>query len=52
MRALHTLCKSASVTKNANKKFNALTHVQKRLTINQKSLYFPLILNQNLATVR
>ena len=40
-----------NITKNANK-FNALTWVQKYMTTNQKSLYFPPLLNRNLPTVR
>ena len=30
-----------NITKNANKKFNALTWVQKYMTADQKSVYFP-----------
>ena len=31
-----------SITKNANKEFNALTRVQKYMTTDQKSFYFLL----------
>ena len=41
-----------NITNNANKKFNALTRVQKYITTDQKSLYFPPLLNHNLPTVR
>ena len=40
-----------SITENTNKKFNALTRVQKYITTDQKSLYFPPSLNCNLPTV-
>ena len=39
-----------NITKNTNKKFNALTPVQKYMTTDQKSLYFPALLNSNLPT--
>ena len=32
--------------------FNALTQVQKYMITNQKSLYFPPLLNRNLPSVR
>ena len=41
-----------NITKNANKKLNALTRVQKYMTTDQKSLYFPPLLNRNLPIVR
>ena len=41
-----------NITKNANKKFNALTRVQNYMTTDQKSLYFPPLLNRNLPIVR
>ena len=42
-----------NTTKNASKKFNALTRVQKYTTNDQKkSLNFPPLLNCNLPTVR
>ena len=40
------------ITKNANKKFNTLTRVQRMMTTDEKSLYFPPLLNFNLPTVR
>ena len=40
-----------NITKNVNK-FNALTGVQKYMAANQKSLYFPVLVNRNLPTVR
>ena len=40
-----------NITKNANK-FNPLGRLQKYMTTNQKSLYFPPFLNRNLPTVR
>ena len=39
-------------TRNANKKFNALTRVQKYMTTGQESLYFPPLLNRNLTSTR
>ena len=41
-----------NITKNINKKFNALRRVQKYMTTDQKSLHFPPLLNRNLPTVR
>ena len=41
-----------NITKNANKKFNALTRVQNYMTADQKSLYFPPLLNCSLPIVR
>ena len=41
-----------NITKNANKKSNALTRVQNYITNDQKSLYFPPLLNRNLPIVR
>ena len=41
-----------NITKNASKKFNALTRVQKYMTIDQKSLYVPPLLNRTLPIVR
>ena len=41
-----------NITKNANKKLNALTRVQKYMTTDQKSLYCPPLLNRNLPIVR
>ena len=41
-----------NINKNVNKKFNALTRVQKCMTAHQKSLYSPPLLNRNLPTVR
>ena len=41
-----------NITKNANKKFNALTRVQKYMVADQKSSYFSPLLNRNLPTVR
>ena len=41
-----------NITKNTNKKFNALTRVQKYMTTDRKSSYFPPLLNRNLPTVR
>ena len=40
-----------NVTKNVNKKLNTLTRVQIYITTDQKSLYFPPLLNRNLPTV-
>ena len=40
------------ITKNANKKFNALTRVQNYMTTDQKNLYFGPLLNRNLPIVR
>ena len=41
-----------NITKNANKKFNALTRVQKYMVADQKSSHFSPLLNRNLPTVR
>ena len=41
-----------NITKNANKKFNALTRIQKYMTTDQKSLYFLPLLNRSLPIVR
>ena len=41
-----------NITKNTNKKFNASTRIQKYMTTDQKSLYFPRLLNRNLPTLR
>ena len=40
-----------NITKNANQ-FNALMWVHNYMTTNEKSLYFPPLLNRNLPTVR
>ena len=40
-----------NTTKNAYKKFNALTQVQNYMTTDQKSLYFTPLLNRNLPIV-
>ena len=40
-----------NITKNANKKFNALTRVQNYMTTDQKSLHFLPLLNRNLPIV-
>ena len=37
-----------NITKNVNKKFNALTRVQKYMTTDKKKIYFPPLLNHNL----
>ena len=42
----------SNISKNANKELNALTRVQKYMTIDQKRLHFPPLLNCNLPTVR
>ena len=41
-----------NITKNVNKKFNALTRVQKYMNTDQKRQYSPPLLNHNLSTVR
>ena len=40
-----------NVTKNVNKKLNTLSRVQIYITNDQKSLYFPPLLNRDLPTV-
>ena len=40
-----------NITKNANKKFNALTRVQNYMITDQKSLHFLPLLNPNLPIV-
>ena len=42
----------SNISKNANKELNALTRVQKYMTIDQKRLHFSPLLNCNLPTVR
>ena len=49
---LNFATKLLNITKNVNKKLNALTRVQKYMTTDQKSLYFPPLLNRNLPIVR
>ena len=41
-----------NITKNASKKCHALTRVQTYMTTDQKSLYFPPLINCNLPIVR
>ena len=50
---LNSITHLLKIAKNANKKFNAFTRVQKYITNDRKKLiYFPPLLNRNLSIVR